>query len=66
MNAFEKLKDEIVRTLAVLPVSEETLKLTIAPSWIVPYALRSLLLERRITKRAHSALYRLNTRAKLG
>lgn len=66
MNTFEKLKDEIVRTLAVLPVSEETLKLTIAPAWIVPYALRSLLLERRITKRAHSALYHLNTRAKLG
>jgi len=61
-SRFEQLKDRIVIAVATLPQSESTLKATLGwrgmPHWAVPYALKSLLHERRIVKCGH--LYHLN------
>jgi uncharacterized membrane protein len=67
-SRFEQLKDRIVIAVTTLPQSEATLKATLSrygtPEWAVPYALESLLHERRIVKHRH--VYHINRKQHLG
>jgi hypothetical protein len=67
-SQFERLKDRIVIAVTTLPQSEATLKATLSrygtPEWAVPYALESLLHERRIVKRSH--VFHINRKQNLG
>lgn len=66
MDRFSQLKDAIVMVLAVIPASENTLRLSVGPEWAVPYALEALVREGRIKRRGNSALYHLAVRSKHG